>query len=510
MRLPPLRRCLAGLALAACGCARLAAQAPAATSEVHTNVVVDSNPAVFAVLAALNAAGYDAGLPAAGQPTDASLQLRQRIRAEMLAHPTPALAALRDYYKTHGRPDANQNLAQYVTLALFLGNPPGLTLTLPVAGLPPDAAAVADAVPLLQNFYAQANLDNAWQQAQPQYQAALARDAAAVRHAIAAVDAFFRIPHAYSPRQFFVFPDAMIAANQSDALSYQDNYYMVANLDLAGQIQQVRHTYLHFILDPLIANYPAAILPVEQQLLPLVARAPALGLQFKRDPDLLYTECLVRAAEIQLDPGTPEQKQAAADAASAQGLVLTPYWFAQLTAFRSDPSDFTEFYPYSAFAIPFSQLAGQVKHMSFAATAAPVAADVVQPTRAPGLLEQGEARFDARDFAAASVLANAELRQPRGDRAGAYYLLGKVSAEQNQPPAAMANFEQALATALPAETHFKTWSNIYLARLYDAENNRAQAVVHYQAALLTADTPSSQDIAKAGVKAPFRPPAAPH
>src|SRR6185437_8298673 len=122
------------------------------------------------------------------------------------------------------------DLAQYVDLALFLGNPPGLTLTIPRAGLPPNASEVADVLPLLQQFYTQANLAAIWQDVQPQYEQALAQDTVLARATLSSVDNFFRIPQDYSPRRFYIFPGPMMAPSESNALNYEDNYYFATNL----------------------------------------------------------------------------------------------------------------------------------------------------------------------------------------------------------------------------------------------------------------------------------------
>jgi len=486
-------------------------QAPAAVlvPAVHTSTVVDSNTALFAVLAALNAAGYDVGLtPAAGASADtaSAVGLRQTIRQRMSAPTVPVLPQLRAFYQTHQLANPSQNLAQYVDLALFLGSPPGLTLTIPRAGLPPNAAEVADVLPLLQQFYTQANLAAIWQDVQPQYEQALARDTALARATLSTVDNYFRIPQDYSPRRFYIFPGAMMAPGESDALNYEDNYYFATNLALSGQVHQLRHTYLHFELDPLIARYPAIITGVEQDILPAVAAAPGLGLQFKRDPELFYTECLVRAVELQLDPGTPIQKQAEVEAAMNQGLVLTSYWYKQLNTYRDEPENFAEFYPTAAFAAQMAVIGDQARHRKF--SPAPAAAgDDVQPTRVASLLDRGQQQLDGGHLDAAATLAAAALKQPGADHATAYFLLGKVAAERNQAPTAVTSFQNALAQAAPADAHVRTWSNIYLGRLFDAEDQRAEAVRHYQAALASADTPQSKALAAAGVKAPFHPPA---
>ena len=481
-----------------------------APGAIHTSIVIDSNPALFAMMAAITAAGYDTTLAGSSSQTPAA-KLRDALRARLQSVHAPVVAELKAFYTAHHRADPNSNLAQYITLALFLGNPPGLSLAVPAAGLPPDAASVDDIVPLVRRFYADAHLDKLWQSIQPQYDQALAQDAAQARATLTTVDAFFRIPDAYSPRQFYIFPSALVSAAQSEALNYQDNYYFVANLDLAVQMRQVRHTYLHFVLDPVIGAYPAIVAQVDKQILPTVQRAPALEPQFKHDPQLFYTECLVRAIEIQLDPGTPVSKRRAVDAAMKRGLVMTRYWFDQLTAYRADPADFAEFYPQAAFGARLDEIASSARHLTFAPApaAAPAVADV-QRVHVPGLLERGQERFDAHDLAAAASLAEAVLKQPDGDQASAWFLLGKVAAEKNQPAAAITNFNNALKHAATAQVHILTWSNLYLARLYDAEHNRPLAISHYQAALASADTPVSKSLAEAGLKSPFRPPGAAH
>ncbi|MGH9483652.1 MAG: hypothetical protein ACRD1F_01230, partial [Terriglobales bacterium] len=382
----------------------------------QSNVVVDSNPAVFAMLAGLNAAGYQTGL-------QEKASVRSAVLRQIAAHPSPAVTKLRAYYAVHHLANPNQDLARYVTLALFLGSPPGLTLTVPPSGLPPSAESVSDILPLLRAFWQQTDMDAVWRQIQPEYARALQQDASQVRAMLIQVNSFFRIPQAYGRRQYFIFPDAMIAPGETDALNYEENYYLVANLHLQSEMAQVRHTYLHFLLDPLIAQYPAAIDPVEQQILPLVARAPALNVQFKRDPTLLYTECLVRAVEIELTPGTLAQREAAVQAAMHQGLVLTGLWYAQLNKFRADPASFTQYYPQAAFALRIPELAGAVKHLHFAPAPPPEAiASAPEPLRAPSPMAMAQKRFDAHDLTAAASLARAVLHQNNQDHAAAYYL----------------------------------------------------------------------------------------
>ncbi len=59
---------------------------------------------------------------------------------------------------------------------------------------------------------------------------------------------------------------------------------------------QIRHTYLHYLLDPMAEKHFTSIKRLEP-LLQSVKRAP-LEESFRTDISLLVTECMVRAIEI--------------------------------------------------------------------------------------------------------------------------------------------------------------------------------------------------------------------
>ena len=60
-------------------------------------------------------------------------------------------------------------------------------------------------------------------------------------------------------------------------------------------MEQIRHTYLHYLLDPLAMKYPATMKRLEP-LLESVKTAP-MDQSFKSDASLLVTECFIRAIE---------------------------------------------------------------------------------------------------------------------------------------------------------------------------------------------------------------------
>ena len=91
------------------------------------NVILDANEAIFCVLAALNAAGYDAGIS-----VNTSNDVRMQVRSELAKKDIPAVANLQKFYEEHRvAGDSGAGLGQYVSLALLLGSPPDFRLAVP-------------------------------------------------------------------------------------------------------------------------------------------------------------------------------------------------------------------------------------------------------------------------------------------------------------------------------------------------------------------------------------------
>lgn len=463
---------------------------------VKTNVVVDTNQTLFTVLAAINVAGYDDGLDAPG-----ANPLRKQIRARLLAHDLPVYNDLRVFYKGHLKDDPAANLSQYISLAIFLGDPPDFKLQVRPQDLPGDVVAMQVFIPLLRRFYEDAGIGDLWLQVQPQYDQQVAGYAGRIRTAVNQVNDFFRLPGSDMGRRLYIYPDALASPRQSNARSYLDNYFIVTSLSSSAQVNEIRHIYLHYILDSEISQFPGSLERLKP-LLPQIQRAPALPPAFKQDVSLFYTECVVRAVEIVLNGGTPAQQMAKVEQNVREGYVLTHYWYDQLLTYHKDLVSFREFYPQAAWNIQVESEVKKAKQTSF--ITAPVAAEPAQPVRLVSLLNQGEAKLQARDLDGAEALAKQALLQPQGDHATAHYLLALVATHHGQPDLARDDFEKALSEATPDDIHVRTWANIYLGRIDDLEHNRAEALKHYQAALATADTPSARQIAEAGLKTPFQ------
>src|SRR5882724_10308089 len=136
---------------------------PKPLAEIPAKAVsLDTSETLFSVLAMVNQCGYDVEL-------STSDPLRRQIRAEvnLAVQSSPDLAeaarTMCDYYNEHQQADPARTLSQYISLALYLDPPPALTAKAKETDMPPDAAALIGVLPMLQNFYKQANLHSIWE-----------------------------------------------------------------------------------------------------------------------------------------------------------------------------------------------------------------------------------------------------------------------------------------------------------------------------------------------------------
>src|SRR5260370_39976063 len=132
--------------------------------------------------------------------------------------------------------------------------------------------------------------------------------------------------------------------NQVNARSYGPDYYVVVfpSPDAASgsplKMDQIRHTYLHYLMDPLAEKHFSSIKRLEP-LLQSVKRAP-IEENFKSDISLLVTECLVRAIEIRTTGGkqTAEaMRTQAVDEGGRPGYILTRTFYDGVAAVDKEP-----------------------------------------------------------------------------------------------------------------------------------------------------------------------------
>jgi hypothetical protein len=481
-------------------------------AQTSPKVALDSNEALFTVLAAINQCGYDSEL-------SVSEPLRTNIRAEVSktieasADAKESTQIMCQFYTEHQAPDPVRTLAQYVSLGLCLEPPPGLSLKVKEADLPPDANNVSGFIPMIQKFYADAGLHAVWLRHQPAYNALAERYHEPLSKALFDSEVYLKLPSAgYLGRSFTVFLEPMGAPGQANARNYGADYYVVISPgtgDESGlKMEQIRHTYLHYLLDPMALKYPATM----DRLKPLLAsvKGSPMDESFRTDVSLLVTECLIRAIEARTTwtSKTPEiQKQQLVQQAEEQGFILTQYFYDALAQFEKSPTGLKTAYPDLISGINLSKEQKNAAQIKFASAANE---ELLHLSRHTGgkLLLTAQQRLAAGDAEGAKKLAQQALDEKNEDPGRAYFILAQVAAQDHDMKGARGYFEQAAGAT--KEPSVVAWSHIYLGRICDLQEDREAALVQYRAALSAGESlPEAKAAAEHGIAQPYEPPSHP-
>lgn len=473
----------------------------------QSRATLDVNETLFSVVSAMNVCGYDAEL-------SISSPIRMAVRADLFeASKSPAAATaakeMCHFYGDHQQGDQAHDLAQYVSLALNVGPPPDFKPRMAESDLPPDAAYVLGFLPLVQSYYAAANLHSIWLKHQREYLALIDQYHGPVAGMITSTDNYLRLPMSgFAGRSFTVYLEPMSAPGQVNSRNYLQDYYYVVLSPAADNLHMdaLRHTYLHFVLDPLVFRRGTSLDRLQPILLPL-QRAP-MAEEYKRDTGLLVIECLIRAIEARtpFNPKTPEQDRLAyVQKAEAQGFILTGYFYHQLRDFEKGGTGLSTAFPDWLHGIDVDRERKRATQISFAAQAEP---EVMQASKRASQkkIDSAERALASGNPAEAGKLAQESL-DAHEDAARAYFVLAKVASLGGQMQTAQTDFQKALEAA--KDPHVIAWSHIYLGRIFDIQEERDTAVAQYKAALATNDVPDdAKTAAEHGLQAPYQPPTA--
>jgi len=464
---------------------------------------LDSSPALFSVLAAINAAGYDADLDS---PTNSPLRLL--LRKHLAASPPACLPELKRFFAKHRQKDPSAELSQYVSFALATEGPPRFDFRFTEYLLPPDAAPLVDLKPLLIRFHKEANIDELYARAQPYFEAAIARYHEPVSKAVLEVNAYLRNPTSgYLGRRFQIFVDLLGAPNQVFSRSYADDYFVVVTPSAQPQVDYIRHAYLHYLLDPLSIRYGEEI-KTKKSLEDFALGAPALDESFKNDFVLLVDECVIKAVESRLAP--PSERAAMVDRAVKEGFILTAHFAEQLVLYEKQDRAMRFFYPEMIEAIHLQKETARLDKVQFLSQRPVRRVKTVKPKETEELagaaktLHEAEELYRARNLDKARELYMRALKETdeKSAHAKAYYGLARIAALEKNPETSEKLFQRVLE--LNPDPYTKSWTLIYLGRLADAAGDRVNAVESYKAALAVEGiSEAAQDAARQGLKQSF-------
>ncbi len=493
-----------------CICSLLLVLAASGSSFAQTTKAqLEISETFFSMAAALNSCGYDSGL-------DASLPLRQQVRADLqtAVRKSPEAqqrhSALCQFWTEHQQPGGENDVAPYVSLTLDLGPPPGFAPTLAEADLAPDASRVLGVVSLLQKFYQASDLHALWQKYQGQYQGLVSQLHDPVSKALTNTDLYLKLPFTNYPGQrFVVYLEPLLSSTEVDARNYGSNYYMVVSPDREGHIRfpEIRHTYLHFVLDPMALAHAGSLKQLEP-LLEDVKNAP-MGQSFKNDASLLVNECLIRAIEVRTS--IPKSNEAARTAAVRrsveEGFVLTRLFYDELGDFEKESIGMKDAYGNLLHGINLERERKRAREVVFRQEAAPEVVTALSATpEEDHLLNVAEQKLASGDREGAQKIAQQVLqRNHGGDQPGhAAFILARIASLAGHMEEARSSFEQAAGSV--HDPRMLAWSHIYLGRIYDIQQERGRAVEHYQAALAAGDpSADTKAAAEKGLAMPYQP-----
>jgi tetratricopeptide (TPR) repeat protein len=510
-------------------------KAPNTLDPAGPTISLISAEPVFLMAAALNACGYDEGL-------EQSAPIRKRVREEVnqaLAQSEDARAK-RDklclYIAQHRMTGSEFDIAQYISLSLYLTPPPELESATDLPLMPPDSTQVIEVVPLLRDFVAAVDLHGIWLATHRTYDALADQLHDPLSAMIVSTNFYLKMPAStYDGRRFIVIVEPMLSPSAINARVYGLDYVVVVS-PANGKIRMsdVRHIYLHYVIEPLLYARATAIDRM-QPILKEVRDAP-LEFRLRSDSIPLTIECLIKAIEARtMDTGIPEYKlpsnvdrsdmlryekeriavqqkmevvrQAAVSHDLTQGFVLTQYFYKQLVEFEKNPTSLKDTIGEMVYSMDVDYMVHFARNIEFDKEADGDPLRRSKPRKLEGL-DLAEAKLAAGDVATASAMARQALSvhsdslESAADSSRADFILARTAILTGHPDQAIGGFQKTLAGS--KDPRLLSWSHIYLGRMLDLDCKRDQAVTEYQAALKMRDGQQDTRLAaEHGLKAAY-------
>jgi tetratricopeptide (TPR) repeat protein len=468
---------------------------------------------LFAVLCAAHAGGYEAGVPETDMPP-----LEAAIRREIAKQHGPAVDALREFYRNHELADPGETLSRYVSFGLVIGPPPHFNFIVDQEAMPPDVASLPGFTPLLSAYYSEQQLEQLYARVLPIYQ----RHADDVGHILRELTlletGYMRLILEPSPEHTFTVYTEALVGERSNFRIYGGRYALVIDPTRESARDEIRHSLLHYLLDPLALSHHPPVAG-RKAILDVASRAPRLPTAFREDIEALTDECLVKAVELRIQRLTDVQVEAGLNAAEADGFVLIRPIYNGLAAYEKGEDGLKAYYPRLIQKIDLNAEARRLANFQFApadaASAAAAEAHAEAQRQEVSELErwllEGESQLAQKDTRLARATFQRVLEKypdvPRAqfglavaiivdgevDRGRA--LLEQVVSELSNPGAATqatalgAEASQDGGRVFRADPRTLAWAHVWLGRIHEQRGHREQAGVEYRAALAVDGAP---------------------
>ncbi|MEJ7608975.1 MAG: hypothetical protein WKF37_22550 [Bryobacteraceae bacterium] len=441
---------------------------------------LDANLTLFSVMTAYTVAN---------EPLSNPTPFQTAVRSQVVARKPAVLSELKNFFSSHKKAGTGADLAQYVSFALTTSEPPEFRQRFQGADVPPDVQALEGFQELMARFYSDAGIADLWQKSQPDIDKVLERYQAPVAQSVLEVNAYLRNPTSgYMGRRFFVILDPLGPATQVHARSYQDDYYVVVPAAAQPRVDDVRHAYLHYLVDPLLIKFSEKV-NKNRGLIDYAQAAPLLGEEYKADFVLLATESLIRAIE-----GRLKHSSANATEALSEGFVLAPFFAEQLPHYEKQEAAMRLHFPEMMAAMDLRKEAKRLADVSFATAK-------VMPAMPKAVAEPvAETASSVRKLYAKRELESQEafltILREGGEReihSRAYFGLARVAALEKDPSWLNNSFVRHWKRA---DAYTMAWSEVTWKLAEAAEE--AEARQHHQAALAVKEFGRCQTRAEEG------------
>ncbi len=444
------------------------------------NIKFQTDVRVFAVMAAINLAGFDLD---AG---DLRYSPVRKLVRERLASVTGDLPGrLQNYFQAHNSGgEDSQRQSKYISYALLLKGPPQFSLDARPSDLPPEVRPLIGFESLIEELWKQAALGDLWNQVRPEYIAEAEAFRPLLRSMI--LDTL-RYMHTQArialDRKVVFIPDLLNGYGIVNARNVENDYVVLVGPSRPGQrpMRSIRHEYLHFMVDPLIAKYFSS-LPAAPPYLKKAHEQPRVRESYEGDFTIMVTESLIQMMELRLDGESGDRLKKKLIDAYEQGLVLAPYFEESLEAFEKRQAALQDFYPDMIGGIRWevesrrdaaiAQLKSELKPV----TAAPSTGEArsAQP-EILSMLNQANRLLAAREFdKAAPLLAKVLESDPLN--ANALFGEAQIAAQAQDFERALELYGKADANA-GGETWISAWCRVRSGNIYQflGESEKARA-----------------------------------
>lgn len=537
----------------------------------EANVRIDADVRNFVVMAAVNAAGFD--YEAGGQALSPA---RVELRKDLAKLDPQVKEKLAVFYKAHRRAGVDEaaDAARYQALSLMMTQPPAFNIYVsPDHAVPEDIQPLLDFVPLVREFYLKSGI----RELIPKYigigEAYGSAYRTPVGELIYEVLGYFHarpetvismrplVVRSKNPdlkseqakvyarnrtRQVFIVPDPLAAMDTStvrgdilnqkeDLLSRRvgDDYNVIVGPSRVAATDPIRQALIRFVIDPMVERHLKQSLEYKDQILKLLASAPAASKQYTSSVYLIVRESLAQATEFRLrrlraieTRGSYSEDEATYDLAQAylRGAVLSFHFYESLVGLEKVGIGIEDFFDQMIATTKFDREATRPKEfealiarVSASRSKAPrttsgegAAAEAVIGMMATKVLKSDDLIREKRFAEARSVLDEVLASEPNNARAlyGMAQVMtqlnsaieldpkgdenDKIQAQHDRLERAIEYYHKAIDNASKDnERWLIQWSHVFLGRIYDFQEFRQDAIIQYEKAIaLGADIPN--------------------